>query len=82
MNVSQPDKKSIMTYLMCFFQVLPHSNITVEEIVSPSHVSINEFQASPNTPEQDNCISIEPVIEPSSPVKTTEVCSYFHLYIH
>ncbi|XP_041352153.1 dystrophin-like isoform X2 [Gigantopelta aegis] len=72
-NVGQPDKKSIMTYLMCFFQVLPHSNITVEEIVSPSSISINEFHASPNTLEQDNCISIEPVIEPSSPVKTTEV---------
>ncbi|XP_063403799.1 dystrophin-like isoform X1 [Mytilus trossulus] len=27
-NVDNPDKKSVMMYLMCFFQVLPHSNIS------------------------------------------------------
>ncbi|KAL5009782.1 hypothetical protein ScPMuIL_012087 [Solemya velum] len=28
-NVNNPDKKSIMMYLMCFFQVLPHSSVQV-----------------------------------------------------
>ena len=27
MNVENPDKKSIMMYLMCLFKVLPHSDI-------------------------------------------------------
>ncbi|XP_069136952.1 dystrophin-like isoform X1 [Argopecten irradians] len=30
-DVENPDKKSVMMYLMCFFQVLPHSNITPTE---------------------------------------------------
>lgn len=29
-NVDHPDKKSIMMYVMCFFQVLPHSNIILD----------------------------------------------------
>ena len=32
MNVDNPDKKSVMMYVMCFFQVLPHSHIVVEEL--------------------------------------------------
>uniref|UniRef100_A0A8W8JFQ6 Dystrophin n=1 Tax=Magallana gigas TaxID=29159 RepID=A0A8W8JFQ6_MAGGI len=36
-NVKTPDKKSIMMYLMCFFQVLPHSNIpTPSDDLPPS----------------------------------------------
>ena len=30
-NVDHPDKKSVMMYVMCFFQVLPHDNITLED---------------------------------------------------
>ncbi|XP_061169275.1 dystrophin-like isoform X1 [Saccostrea echinata] len=36
-NVKTPDKKSIMMYLMCFFQVLPHTDIpTPEDDLPPS----------------------------------------------
>lgn len=34
-NVDNPDKKSVMMYLMCFFQVLPHSNIPDTELPPP-----------------------------------------------
>ena len=30
-DVPTPDKKSVMMYVMCYFQVLPHSDIRVEE---------------------------------------------------
>ncbi|XP_013413171.1 dystrophin isoform X2 [Lingula anatina] len=30
-NVDCPDKKSVMMYLMCLFQVLPHSSIVIED---------------------------------------------------
>ncbi|CAL1537370.1 unnamed protein product [Lymnaea stagnalis] len=45
MNVDVPDKKSVMTYLMCLFQVLPHSivasrinnnNGVSDAVISPS----------------------------------------------
>ena len=31
MDVPTPDKKSVMMYVMCYFQVLPHGDIHVEE---------------------------------------------------
>ncbi|XP_067674722.1 dystrophin-like isoform X3 [Haliotis asinina] len=70
-DVSHPDKKSIMTYLMCFFQVLPHSNITVEEVVSPSSsVVVDEFEATPTTPDMGDMVTAEP-IQPTA-VKQSE----------
>ncbi|XP_059157467.1 dystrophin-like isoform X5 [Physella acuta] len=45
MNVDTPDKKSVMTYLMCLFQVLPHSIVAArnnnnngvsDAVISPS----------------------------------------------
>ena len=30
-DVDHPDKKSIMMYVMCFFQVLPHSDIVIDD---------------------------------------------------
>ena len=36
-NVATPDKKSVMMYVMCYFQVLPHSNIVIEDLdLSPT----------------------------------------------
>ena len=32
MNVTTPDKKSVMMYVMCYFQVLPHSDIVIEDV--------------------------------------------------
>ena len=29
-DIEHPDKKSIMMYVMCYFQVLPHSNIVID----------------------------------------------------
>ncbi|KAK3089530.1 hypothetical protein FSP39_004327 [Pinctada imbricata] len=34
-DIDNPDKKSIMMYLMCFFQVLPHTNIVQTEKKDP-----------------------------------------------
>lgn len=35
MNIEQPDKKSIMMYVMCYFQALPHSNIVIDDADTP-----------------------------------------------
>ncbi len=35
-NMDNPDKKSIMMYVMCYFQVLPHSNIVIEQTAASS----------------------------------------------
>ena len=32
-DVPTPDKKSVMMYVMCYFQVLPHSDINMDEAV-------------------------------------------------
>ncbi|XP_055889039.1 dystrophin-like isoform X6 [Biomphalaria glabrata] len=39
MNVDTPDKKSVMTYLMCMFQVLPHSNMGGARNINNNSVS-------------------------------------------
>ena len=35
-DVDHPDKKSIMMYVMCFFQALPHGDIVVDERAAPA----------------------------------------------
>lgn len=34
-NTAHPDKKSIMMYVMCLFQSLPHSSEDVADVESP-----------------------------------------------
>ncbi|XP_067142933.1 dystrophin isoform X3 [Centruroides vittatus] len=64
-NTSRPDKKSVMMYVMCFFQALPHHNIPLRRLhsseVSDSEVSegehghttgINDVAAYQNTLEE------------------------------
>ena len=36
-NTTHPDKKSIMTYVMCLFQVLPHDTVDMQ-FADPSYV--------------------------------------------
>ena len=43
---SKPDKKSVMTYLMCVFQVLPHDDIDMSQINDISIVSDPGFRAN------------------------------------
>ena len=38
-DVDHPDKKSIMMYVMCLFQVLPHDNIAMDERSAPPAAS-------------------------------------------
>ena len=35
-DIPTPDKKSVMMYVMCYFQVLPHGDIQVEEEMEES----------------------------------------------
>jgi hypothetical protein len=37
----KPDKKSIMLYIMCLFQVLPHSDIDMANANIPSGTAVN-----------------------------------------
>ncbi|KAK3712441.1 hypothetical protein RRG08_002771 [Elysia crispata] len=60
MNVESPDKKSVMTYLMCLFQELPHS-IVVSRGAAPSGGVLAEATVSPSSPRAD---SIEAEIGP------------------
>ena len=41
-NIEHPDKKSIMMYVMCFFQVLPHSNIVIDEPDTPPETKASD----------------------------------------
>ena len=62
-NVKTPDKKSIMMYLMCFFQVLPHSNIPTpsEDLIpsTPSPATDNSFQFTDHNSNKEVSIQIE-----------------------
>ncbi|XP_078330229.1 dystrophin-like isoform X4 [Crassostrea virginica] len=61
-NVKTPDKKSIMMYLMCFFQVLPHSNIPTpsEDLIpsTPSPATDNSFQFTDHNSNKEVIMSI------------------------
>ena len=52
-NVDNPDKKSVMMYVMCYFQVLPHSNIVIEDLdfspPPPNKVQYKQFTSSSPT---------------------------------
>ena len=59
MNVTTPDKKSVMMYVMCYFQVLPHSDIVIEDVpalaAASDKSSINITGATkPSVPSQVN----------------------------
>ena len=47
MNTSQPDKKSVMMYVMCLFQTFPHSEVDAECLEFSIH-SDNSSLASPS----------------------------------
>ena len=47
-NVDNPDKKSIMMYVMCYFQVLPHDSITLDEADIASSPEIIHRKAKPS----------------------------------
>ena len=61
-TVETPDKKSIMTYLMCLFQVLPHAALTSHIEVQPPAPS--KLAHSPS-----------PTRSPTSPASETSVSS-------
>lgn len=46
-NTSQPDKKSIMMYVMCLFQTFPHSEVDADCLEFSIH-SDNSSLASPS----------------------------------
>ncbi|XP_077976931.1 dystrophin-like isoform X2 [Glandiceps talaboti] len=50
-NCEQPDKKSVMMYLMCFFQVLPHQKVPVEEVPVPEPTASPVQLESPSSPQ-------------------------------
>ncbi|KAK6187729.1 hypothetical protein SNE40_005688 [Patella caerulea] len=56
-----PDKKSLMTYLMCFFQVLPHSQVAVKETKITKekqvHVKKTMSKSSPTPESRHSTIS-------------------------
>lgn len=61
-NTENPDKKSIMLYVMCFFQVLPHGRDTVDHpAVKMSSPAITVTQATPG-------------VKTSSSLQSPEVC--------
>ncbi len=43
-NMDNPDKKSIMMYVMCYFQVLPHSNIVIDQTAATTSPSMKTQQ--------------------------------------
>ena len=49
-NVTAPDKKSVMMYLMCLFKVLPHSDIPTDHNL--------DIAVSPTTPISPTSISL------------------------
>ena len=58
-NVTTPDKKSVMMYVMCYFQVLPHSDIVIEDV--PAHAATGDKSSTnitgaikPSVPSQVN----------------------------
>ena len=51
-DTHQPDKKSIMMYIMCFFQVLPHQDIVIDEALITPPVSARD-----NTSKSSNIIA-------------------------
>ncbi|RUS74971.1 hypothetical protein EGW08_017259, partial [Elysia chlorotica] len=55
MNVETPDKKSVMTYLMCLFQELPHS-VVVTRGAAPQggRVLAEATVSSPSSPRSDS----------------------------
>ncbi|KAK7483281.1 hypothetical protein BaRGS_00025448, partial [Batillaria attramentaria] len=64
MSVDVPDKKSIMTYLMCMFQVLPHATLTSQITVEPHPTGRTApspalSPASPSSPENSVSSSSE-----------------------
>ncbi|KAL8624968.1 hypothetical protein ACOMHN_039855 [Nucella lapillus] len=60
--VDTPDKKSIMTYLMCMFQVLPHTTTTTTPSTTTStSTTTNPSSSSPHIP-----------LEPPTPLPLTK----------
>ncbi|KAH9492317.1 hypothetical protein Btru_024689 [Bulinus truncatus] len=49
MNVDIPDKKSVMTYLMCMFQVLPHSIVSSRGINNNNNGGVSDMVLSPSS---------------------------------
>ena len=66
-NIENPDKKSIMMYLMCLFKVLPHSNIRP---VSESDLPLSPI--SPLSPESEITASVSSSLVESA--KQSGVC--------
>ncbi|ESO83438.1 hypothetical protein LOTGIDRAFT_169302 [Lottia gigantea] len=58
-DLQNPDKKSLMTYLMCFFQVLPHTNLVIEGITQKENTS-NLRSPPPVLPKRKKMSSGEP----------------------
>ncbi len=52
-NVATPDKKSVMMYVMCYFQVLPHADIVMEgegdPLLSTSPATADDTKSSTTT---------------------------------
>uniref|UniRef100_A0ABM0MHJ1 Utrophin-like n=1 Tax=Saccoglossus kowalevskii TaxID=10224 RepID=A0ABM0MHJ1_SACKO len=46
-NCDQPDKKSIMMYLMCYFQVLPHQHVKKEKVSSQLQIASTDISQEP-----------------------------------
>ena len=63
MNVASPDKKSVMMYVMCYFQVLPHADIVIEDVpalaAGSDKSSINTGAIKPNVSSQVRQSQIE-----------------------
>lgn len=55
-NVEHPDKKSIMMYIMCYFQVLPHSTVAMDGTTTVTTVTktttVVSSEPSPPEPQQ------------------------------
>lgn len=47
-DVPTPDKKSVMMYVMCYFQVLPHSDINMDEAVEEAAAGGMKEDVSPH----------------------------------
>ncbi len=52
--MTTPDKKSVMMYVMCYFQVLPHSDIVIEDepVTGTADDKSSTSASKPNVPSQ------------------------------
>ena len=77
-NVATPDKKSVMMYVMCYFQVLPHSDIMMEDVptlAAASDKSSNNITGAtkPSVPSQVN-------IEHFNYQKKSKLCNFCQIF--